>query len=88
MDEGAKAVKEIRSFDGRFVIAFYWENDGDGWVAFESAWPEYFSYAVMQEDVTRKIRDIKDSFQEWQAGLDKETDRKIAELEATRKAWL
>jgi hypothetical protein len=80
-------VTEIRSFDGRHVIAHYWQNDGDGWVEFEGAWPEYFSYAVDTEDVSVTIAGIQDSFDYWQSNLTEETDRKIAELNETREKW-
>ena len=81
-------MTEVRSFDGRHVIANYWQNEDDSWVEFEGAWPEYFGYDVVSNDVAETIALIQESFDYWQFNLSRNIDLKIAEFNETKEKWI
>lgn len=77
-------MQEIRSFDGRHVIAHWWTNPNENWIEVESNYPEYFSAGIHPDDLKAYIGHCQSDFAYWQNNI----RRKIEEYKTNLEKWV
>lgn len=78
-------MKEIKSLDGKHVIAHYWyQEENPRWIEFESSYPKYFNYSMHPDDAENEIRLIQEDFDHWQSTIQDQ----ILVFRNSLEAWL